>query len=41
MLQIDDAGWGCLVGGVTVGCYRVETAEFVAGTVAPAYFQDD
>lgn len=41
MLQIDDAGWGALVGGVTVGCYRVETAEFVAGTVAPAYFQDD
>ena len=41
MLQIDDAGWGCLVGGVTVGCYRVETGEFVAGTVAPAYFQDD
>ena len=41
MLQIDDAGWGCLVGGVTVGCYRVETAEFVAGTVAPAFFQDD
>ena len=40
MLQIDDAGWGCLVGGVTVGCYRVETTEFVAGTVAPAYFQD-
>ena len=23
MLQIDDAGWGCLVGGVVVGCYRV------------------
>jgi hypothetical protein len=41
MLQIDDAGWGCLVGGVTIGCYRVETAEFVAGTVAPAFFQDD
>ena len=41
MLQIDDAGWGCLVGGVTVGCYRVETAEFVAGTVAPTFFQDD
>ena len=41
MLQIDDAGWGALVGGVTVGCYRVETAEFVAGTVAPTFFQDD
>jgi hypothetical protein len=41
MLRIDDVGWGCLVGGVTVGCYRVETAEFVAGTVAPAFFQDD
>ena len=41
MLQIDDAGCGALVGGVTVGCYRVETAEFVAGTVAPTFFQDD
>jgi hypothetical protein len=41
MLQIDAAGWGALVGGVMVGCYRVETAEFVAGTVAPVFFQDD
>ena len=23
MLQIDDAGWGCLVGGVVIGCYRM------------------
>jgi len=51
VIQIDDAGWGCLVGGVVIGCYRVppETAsgapqqggEFVSGIVAPGYFQND
>ena len=33
MIEIDDAGWGCLIGGVVIGCYRVETAEFAAGGV--------
>ena len=48
MLQIDDEGWGCLVGGVVIGCYREppETGshtggEFVSGVVAPCYFQND
>ncbi len=41
MIQINDAGWGCLVGGVAIGCYRVETGEFAVGLVAPTYFQDD
>lgn len=48
MLQIDDAGWGCLVGGVVIGCYREPPehapqtgGEFVSGVVAPGYFQND
>lgn len=48
MLQIDDAGWGCLVGGVVIGCYRIpedpdapEGACFVSGAISPAYFQND
>ncbi len=51
MLQIDDAGWGCLVGGVVIGCYRVppdpapgafqQGGEFVSGVIAPSYFQND
>lgn len=48
MLKIDDAGWGCLVGGVVIGCYREPDAtgahasgEFVSGVVPPHYFQND
>jgi hypothetical protein len=51
MLQIDDAGWGCLVGGVVIGCYRMPPepapgalqlgGEFVSGVIAPSYFQND
>jgi hypothetical protein len=41
MIQIDDAGWGCLVGGVVIGCCRVETGECAAGLVPPTYFQDN
>jgi len=28
MIQIDDAGWGCLVGGVLLGIYSKETGEY-------------
>jgi len=28
MTQIDDAGWGCLVGGVLLGIYSKETGEY-------------
>jgi hypothetical protein len=38
-VQIDDAGWGCLVGGMAIGCYRVGTGEFEHGLVAPRFFQ--
>ena len=51
MLPFDDAGWGCLVGGVVIGCYRVppdpapgafqQGGEFVSGVIAPSYFQND
>lgn len=41
MIEIDDAGWGCLIGGVVIGCYRSETGAFAAGQIAPAYFQND
>lgn len=41
MIQIGSAGWGNLVGGVVIGCYRTETGAFAAGVVGPAYFQDD
>lgn len=48
MLQIDEAGWGCLVGGVVIGCYRIgnnphaqEGPCFVSGVVGPYYFQND
>ena len=51
MLQIDDAGWGCLVGGVVIGCYRVPPdpvpGAFPAGwrvcqrVITPRYFQND
>ena len=39
MIQIDDAGWGSLVGGVVVGVYRTTTGEFTHGVVAPRFFQ--
>lgn len=48
MLEIDEAGWGCLVGGVVIGCYRIgenpdaqEGPCFVSGVVGPYYFQND
>jgi len=39
MIQIDDAGWGSLVGGVTIGVYRIQTQEFAAETIPPRFFQ--
>ena len=39
-VQIDDAGWGCLIGGVLIGAYRVETQEFVCGEIPVQLFQD-
>ncbi len=41
MIVIDDAGWDCLIGGVVLGCYRVESGAFAAGQIAPQFFQND
>ena len=38
-IQIDDAGWGCLLGGVIIGVYREETQRFVYGEVPVRFFQ--
>jgi len=38
-IQIDDAGWGSLVGPTFIGAYRLETGEFVYGSVDLRFFQ--
>jgi len=40
-IQIDDAGWGCLLRGVLIGVYREETQEFACDEIPVAYFQGD
>lgn len=39
MIQIDDAGWGSLLGSTIIGAYRVETAEFMWEELPIAAFQ--
>ena len=38
-IQIDDAGWGCLLGGVFIGAYRLETQQFVYEDIPVRFFQ--
>ena len=38
-VQIDDAGWGCLLGGVIIGAYRLETQEFACQEIPARFFQ--
>lgn len=38
-IQIDDAGWGSLVGPTFIGAYRPETDEFACGTVDLRFFR--
>lgn len=38
-IQIDDAGYGSLVGPTFIGAYRKETEEFVYGEVSLRFFQ--
>jgi hypothetical protein len=38
-IQIDDSGWGSLIGGVAIGVYRTSTGEFAHEVVAPRFFQ--
>lgn len=38
-VQIDDAGWGSLVGSTVIGAYRVETGEFACVELPMAVFR--
>jgi len=40
-ILVDDAGWGCAVGGVLIAAYRVETQEFTAWEIPVTDFQGD
>ena len=39
-IQIDDSGWGDLLGGVLLGLYRRESEQFVYRIIGVEYFQD-
>jgi hypothetical protein len=39
MIQIDDSGWGSLLGGVIIGMYNTETRKFKAKIIPVSYFQ--
>lgn len=41
MIQIDDAGWGSLLGGVFISGYRVGTGEYATAEIPVTSFQDD
>lgn len=41
MVHIDDAGWGCLLGGTLIGAYRVETRQYVVGEIPVELFQGE
>jgi len=39
-VQVDDAGWGDLLGGVVIAAYRVETGEFAYRVVDVKFFHE-
>lgn len=41
MLEIDDSGWGCPVGGVLIGVLRRETEEYLTGIIPVSFFQEE
>ncbi|MCR4428115.1 MAG: hypothetical protein NUV68_02055 [Caldiserica bacterium] len=41
MLEIDDSGWGCPIGGVLIGALRRETEEFLTGIIPVSFFQEE
>jgi maltoporin len=41
VIEIDDSGWGDLIGGVVIALRRVETEEYVTGEIAPELFKLD
>jgi len=40
-VQIDDAGWGCLLFGTLIGAYRTDTGAFAWGEIPVEFFQRD
>jgi hypothetical protein len=41
MIQIDDSGWGSLLGGVYIGVYNTENNKMYARLIPVSYFQGD
>ena len=39
MIQIDDSGWGSLLGGVYIGIYNTDTNKMYARLIPVSYFQ--
>jgi hypothetical protein len=39
MIQIDDSGWGCLLGGVMIGVYDTNSKKFKAKLIPTKFFQ--
>jgi len=40
-IQIDDAGWGCLLFGTIIGAYRTDTQKFAWGEIPVRLFQGE
>jgi len=41
VIEIDDSGWGCPVGGVLIGALRRESEEYLSGIIPVSFFQKD
>ena len=39
-IEIDDSGWGSLLGGVIIGMHHIENKKFLAKVIPMNYFQD-
>jgi len=39
-IQIDDSGWGDMLGGVVIAVYRIETGEFLHRVIDVKFFQE-
>lgn len=41
MIQVDDSGWGSLLGGVMIGMYNTDNKKFKAKLIPVSYFQGE
>jgi hypothetical protein len=41
MIQIDDSGWGSLLGGVYIGVYNTKSGKMFSKLIPVSYFQED